>query len=156
MSVERAREHLSKWGRESSVMEFDTSSATVGEAAEAIGVNPGQIAKTLSFMGKDDKGFLVVTAGDRKIDNKKFKQTFEMKARMLSPDQVEEQTGHRVGGVCPFGLANDLYVYLDDSMKRFDFVYPACGSSNSAIKLTTDELFEYANATGWVDVCKSV
>lgn len=156
LSVERVKEHLAKWGRDGYVMEFDASSATVGDAAETIGVEPGQIAKTLSFMGSNEKGFLVVAAGDRKIDNKKFKEVFAMKARMLSPEQVEEQTGHQVGGVCPFGLTYSLPVYLDVSMKAFDYVYPACGSGNSAIKLTTDELFEYAGASDWVDVCKNV
>lgn len=156
MSIERAKEHLRKWSRDVDVMEFTESSATVGEAAEAIGTEPSHIAKSLSFMGKDGKGLLIVTAGDRKIDNKKFKQTFDMKARMLSPEQVEDETGHKIGGVCPFGLANPLAVYLDESLKRFEFIYPACGSGNSAIKLTTDELDEYAGASDWVDVCKEI
>lgn len=156
LSIERVKEYLRKWDREQDVMEFTTSSATVAEAAEAVGTEPSHIAKSLSFMGSDGNGLLVVTAGDRKIDNKKFKQKFETKARMLAPDQVEEQTGFKIGGVCPFALINPLPVYLDESMKRFDYIYPACGSSNSAIKLTTDELFEYAYALDWVDVCKSV
>lgn len=156
MSVERVKRYFQKWNRDQDVMEFETSSATVVEAAEAVGTEPGHIAKTLSFVGSDGKALLVVTAGDRKIDNKKFKQTFEMKARMLPPDQVEEQTGFKIGGVCPFGLPEPLSVYLDESMKRFDYIYPACGSSNSAIKLTIDELVEYANAVDWVDVCKNM
>ncbi|HLR02872.1 MAG TPA: YbaK/EbsC family protein [Virgibacillus sp.] len=155
MSIQRVKDYLQKWGRDKDVMEFATSSATVAEAAETIGTEPSHIAKSLSFMGSDGKGLLVVTAGDRKIDNKKYKQMFGMKARMLSPEEVEEQTGHKIGGVCPFGLTNPLPVYLDVSLKRFDDVYPACGSGNSAIQLTTDELFEYANALEWVDVCKA-
>lgn len=135
-------------------MEFETSSATVELAAEAIGVIPARIAKTLSFRGDEEKAILIVAAGDAKIDNKKFRQTFGFKARMLNPDEVLEQTGHAIGGVCPFGLANDLDVYLDVSMKRFHTLFPACGSSNSAIELAIDELFQYSFAKGWVDVCK--
>lgn len=154
MSLESVKNHFKKWNRENDIMEFASSSATVQEAADTIGVQPAQIAKTLSFRGKEDKAILVVTAGDAKIDNKKFRKTFEFKARMLSADEVVEQTGHPVGGVCPFGLANDLDVYLDISLKRFEEVYPACGSTNSAIKLTCDELEEYSYAKQWVDVCK--
>ncbi|HLQ98427.1 MAG TPA: YbaK/EbsC family protein [Candidatus Dormibacteraeota bacterium] len=156
MSLESVKEHFKQWGKESDIMEFDSSSATVEQAADTIGVAPAQIAKTLSFRGKEEKAILVVTAGDAKIDNKKFRHTFELKARMLSPDEVLEQTGHAVGGVCPFGLANDLDVYLDVSMQRFDSVFPACGSSNSAIELSCEELFEYSSAKGWVDVCKGM
>ncbi|WP_085992632.1 YbaK/EbsC family protein [Oceanobacillus senegalensis] len=154
MSLETVREHFKKWSRERDVKEFDTSSATVQEAAETIGVIPARIAKTLSFRGKEDQAILVVTAGDAKIDNKKFRQTFDFKARMLSPEQVLEQTGHAIGGVCPFGLRNNLDVFLDVSLKRFDTVFPACGSTNSAIELTNEELATYASAKKWVNVCK--
>lgn len=135
-------------------MEFETSSAIVQQAADTIGVIPAQIAKTLSFRGERDKAILVVAAGDAKIDNKKFRHSFQFKARMLSPNEVLEQTGHAIEGVCPFGLANDLDVYLDISMKRFATVFPACGSTNSAIELTCNELFDYSLAKDWVDVCK--
>ena len=155
MSVKTVKEHFKQWNRESEVMEFEASSATVKEAADTIGVAPKQIAKTLSFRGTEHKAILVVAAGDAKIDNKKFRHTFGFKARMLSPDEVLEQTGHAVGGVCPFGLKKDLDVYLDVSMKRFEKLFPACGSTNSAIELTCDELFKYSFALEWVDVCKS-
>ncbi|WP_102272619.1 YbaK/EbsC family protein [Cytobacillus massiliigabonensis] len=154
MSFESVKAHLRKWNREMDIMVFDTSSATVDLAAEAIGVIPARIAKTLSFRGEEDKAILVVAAGDAKIDNKKFRQAFQMKARMLSADEVVEQTGHMIGGVCPFGLANDLEIYLDVSMKRFETLFPACGSTNSAIELTCDEIYEFSSAKEWVDVCK--
>ena len=154
MSFASVKAHFEKWNREMDIMEFDTSSATVELAAEAIGVVPARIAKTLSFREEGDKAILVVAAGDAKIDNKKFRQAFQMKARMLSADEVVEQTGHVIGGVCPFGLAKDLDVYLDVSMKRFQTLFPACGSTNSAIELTCDELFEFSSAKEWVDVCK--
>ncbi len=154
MSLESVKKHFKQWNRENDVMEFETSSATVEEAAETIGVMPAQIAKTLSFRGPDDKDILIVAAGDAKIDNKKFRELVGIKARMLKPDEVLEQTGHVVGGVCPFGLANEMHVYLDISMKRFETLFPACGSTNSAIKLTPEELFEYSLAKEWVDVCK--
>ena len=154
MSLDNAKAHFKQWNREKDIMEFDASSATVELAANVIGVLPARIAKTLSFRGEDDHAILVVAAGDAKIDNKKFRDTFNMKARMLSPEDVLEQTGHAVGGVCPFGLVNPLPVYLDISMKRFETVFPACGSANSAIELTCDELFEYSYAKGWIDVCK--
>lgn len=154
MSLESVKAHFKKWNREKDVMEFETVSATVDQAAETIGVAPERIAKTLSFRGEGDAAILVVTAGDAKIDNKKFRHTFGIKARMLSAEDVVEQTGHVIGGVCPFGLANNLDVYLDESMKRFTTVFPACGSINSAIELTCDELFQYSEAKNWVDVCK--
>ncbi|WP_423802270.1 YbaK/EbsC family protein [Neobacillus sp. SAB-20_R2A] len=154
MSLESVKAHFKQWGREQDVMEFDSSSATVDLAAETIGVIPARIAKTLSFRGEEEKAILVVAAGDAKIDNKKFRQTFGFKARMLSAEEVLEQTGHAVGGVCPFGLKNDLDVYLDVSIKRFETLFPACGSANSAIELTGDEIFEYCFAKDWVDVCK--
>ncbi|AOH53135.1 EBSC protein [Peribacillus muralis] len=154
MSIESVKHHFEKWNLEGEVMEFETSSATVYEAADTIGVIPARIAKTLSFRGEGDKAILVVAAGDAKVDNKKFRQTFGFKARMLAPDEVLQQTGHAIGGVCPFGLANELDVFLDISMKRFESVFPACGSTNSAIKLTLAQLFEYSGAKEWVDVCK--
>ena len=154
MSLESVKSHFKQWDRENDVMEFDSSSATVDQAAETIGVAPARIAKTLSFRGSEDRAILIVAAGDAKIDNKKFRQQFGFKARMLSPDEVLEQTGHAIGGVCPFGLNNELDVYLDVSMKRFETLYPACGSTNSAIELTKEELFKYSFAKEWVDVCK--
>lgn len=154
MAIETVRDHMKKWGREKDILEFETSSATVDMAAEAAGVIPGRIAKTLSF--KTAQGaMLVVTAGDARTDNKKFKAEFGMKAKMLAPEEVLEYTGHGIGGVCPFGLATELPVYLDISMKRFETVFPACGSSNSAIELTCEELAEYAACTKWVDVCSN-
>ncbi|MFE0505624.1 YbaK/EbsC family protein [Peribacillus butanolivorans] len=155
MSIESVKSHFKKWDREGDVMEFETSSATVNEAAETIGVIPARIAKTLSFKGEAEHAILVVAAGDAKVDNKKFRQTFGFKARMLSAEDVLEQTGHAIGGVCPFGLANDLDVFLDVSMKRFESLFPACGSANSAIELKLAELFEYSGAKDWVDVCKA-
>ncbi|KON87730.1 EBSC protein [Sporosarcina globispora] len=154
MSIESVKAHFKKWDREKDVMEFDSLSATVNQAAETIGVSPAQIAKTLSFRDDGDQAILVVAAGDAKIDNKKFRNAFGFKARMLSAEEVLEQTGHAVGGVCPFGLTNDLDVFLDESMRRFETLFPACGSSNSAIELTPDEIETYSDAKGWVDVCK--
>ena len=154
MSIESVKEHFRNWGREGDIMEFSTSSATVQEAADTIGVIPARIAKTLSFRGEGEDPILVVAAGDAKIDNKKFRHTFGFKARMLSPEEVLEQTGHVIGGVCPFGLKKKLDVFLDVSLKRFHTVFPACGSTNSAIELTNDELEQYSSAKDWVDVCK--
>lgn len=154
MSLESVKAHFKKWNRDKDVLVFEQSSATVEMAADTIGVEPARIAKTLSFRGDEDKAILVVAAGDAKIDNKKFRHTFGFKARMLSAEEVVEQTGHVVGGVCPFGLANELDIYLDESMKRFDTLFPACGSTNSAIELTCEEIQEYSNAKGWVNVCK--
>lgn len=154
MSIDSVKAHFKQWNRETDVMEFDTSSATVELAAETIGVIPARIAKTLSFRGEGASAILVVAAGDAKIDNKKFRHTFGFKARMLAPNEVLEQTGHAIGGVCPFGLLNNLDVYVDVSMKRFDTLFPACGSTNSAIELSCEEIFEYSYAKEWVNVCK--
>lgn len=154
MSLESVKAHFKQWNRENDIMEFNTSSATVDLAAEAIGVIPARIAKTLSFRGEDEKATLIVAAGDAKIDNKKFRLYFGYKARMLTADEVVEQTGHVIGGVCPFGLKNDLNVYLDVSMKRFNTLFPACGSTNSAIELTCEEIFTYSFAKEWIDVCR--
>ncbi|WP_410514907.1 YbaK/EbsC family protein [Paenibacillus sp. BR2-3] len=154
MSIENVKSHFRIYNREQDVQEFTTSSATVEQAAETIGVIPARIAKTLSFRGEGDNAILVVAAGDAKIDNKKFRETFGFKARMLAPDEVLEQTGHEIGGVCPFGLVRELDVFLDVSMKRFDTLFPACGSTNSAIELTCEELAQYSGGKVWVDVCK--
>lgn len=154
MAIEKVREYLRQYGREKDILEFDSSSATVELAANILGVIPARIAKTISlYMG--DSCVLVVAAGDAKIDNVGYKAAFGAKPRMLSPQDVPRLTGYEVGGVCPFGIPPDVPVYLDVSLKRFDTVFPACGSANSAIELTCAELFEYARATGWVDVCKA-
>ena len=139
MSFERAKEYLKKYGLEDKVKEFPVSSATVEEAAKAVGCEEKEIAKTLSFI-VDDKPILIVVAGDCKIDNSKYKAEFHKKAKMIPFNDVEELIGHSVGGVCPFGIKEGVTVYLDDSLKRFDTIYPACGSSNSAVKLTIEEL----------------
>lgn len=155
MSIIEARKHLEKFNRENDILEFDESSATVLLAAEVLNVEPGRIAKSISL--KNGEGaILVVTAGDTKLDNKKFKAEFGMKAKMLTPEETMEYIGHPVGGVCPFGLKEDVPIFLDESLKRFETVYPACGSSNSAIKLTCNELEEYSESKKWVDVCKSM
>lgn len=154
MSIARVKEHFRAFEREQDVLEFTTSSATVDMAAATIGVIPARIAKTLSFRGSGENAILIVAAGDARVDNKKFRETFAFKPRMLTPEEVLEQTGHEIGGVCPFGLARDLEVYLDVSMKRFTTVFPACGSTNSAIELTCGELAQYSGAKEWVDVCK--
>ena len=153
MSIEKGRDYFRALGLEERVMEFDVSSATVDLAAKAIGVEGARIAKTLSF--KMPEGcLLIVAAGDARIDNHKFKETFHMKARMLTADEVLELVGHPVGGVCPFGCKEGVPVYLDESLRRFETVFPAVGSANSAIELNLDELFRYAKALAWVDVCK--
>ena len=153
MSIEKAREHLRRHGMEDKVIEFNVSSATVELAAAALGVEGARIAKTLSFK-KGDGCVLVVAAGDAKVDNRKFKDAFGCKAKMLSPDEVLSLVGHPVGGVCPFGINPGVPVYLDESLRRFEIVYPACGSANSAIPVTPEELFRISDAAGWVDVCK--
>ena len=154
MAVDKVKAYFKQYGMEEQVKELTASTATVELAAEAVGVIPARIAKTLSFK-RYDECVLVVAAGDTKIDNRKFKEAFGVKAKMLSPDEVLEFTGHAVGGVCPFGIENpDLEVYLDDSLKRFDTVFPAAGSSNSMIELSCDDLFQYSGALSWVDVCR--
>ena len=153
MSVDKVRKYLEAFHLEDRIMEFDVSSATVDLAAEAVGVEPDRIAKTLSF-AKGDGCILVVAAGKHKIDNKKFKQTFSMKAKMLAPEDALRLTGHAVGGVCPFDLPKDVEVYLDESLKAYEIIYPAAGSARSAVKLTPEEQFESAKALEWVDVCK--
>lgn len=155
MAIDKVKAYLKEFDVEDKVMEFETSSATVELAAQAVGVEPARIAKTLSFKSKSgDHAVLIVTAGDTKIDNSKFKGFYGTKAKMLSPEEVEEMAGHAVGGVCPFAVPETAEIYLDESLKRFDTVFPACGSSNSAIELTCAQLEKYAKAKEWVDVCK--
>ncbi len=153
MSIDKAREHLKLWNRENDIIEFDGSSATVELAAKALNTEEARIAKTLSFK-IENKAILIVTVGNMKIDNRKYKDEYGCKAVMLSPQEVKELIGHEIGGVCPFGIKNDVNVYLDISLKKYDFVYPACGSSNSAIKMKYDELELISRAKKWVDVCK--
>lgn len=154
MAIELVREYFKELGIDGRIKEFDVSSATVELAAQAVGVEGARIAKTLSFR-KDDGCILIIAAGDAKIDNHKFKERFGMKARMLSADEALSLIGHAVGGVCPFAVKDSvLGIYLDESLKRFDTVFPACGSSNSAIELNCDELYKYSKADDWVDVCK--
>ena len=154
MAIERVREYFKGWHIEDRILEFDVSSATVELAAQALKCEPKRIAKSLSFK-IEDRCILIVTAGDAKVDNAKYKKTFEVKAKMLTPDEVESMVGHAVGGVCPFGINEGVEVYLDESLKRFETVFPACGSSNSAIELTVGELEEYSSYKEWVDVCKA-
>lgn len=155
MSIESVRDYFRPLGREGDILEFPVSSATVELAAQAVGVIPARIAKTLSFL-VDDGCVLIVAAGDAKIDNPKFKTQFHTKATMLTPDQVLAYTGHAVGGVCPFGVTSpEVTTYLDVSLKRFDIVYPAAGNAASAVRLTCDELSELSNSAGWIDVCKN-
>ena len=153
MSIEKGRAYLRQFGMEDRVREFTVSSATVELAALALGVEGARIAKTLSFK-RDDGCILILAAGDARIDNHKFKEKFHMKAKMLTPDEVLSLVGHPVGGVCPFGINEGIDVYLDDSLKRFETVFPAVGSPSSAIELNLDELFKYSNAVEWIDVCK--
>ena len=153
MSIEKGRAYFRQFGMEDRVREFTVSSATVELAALALGVEGARIAKTLSFK-RDDGCILILAAGDARIDNHKFKEKFHMKAKMLTPDEVLSLVGHPVGGVCPFGINEGIDVYLDDSLKRFEPVFPAVGSPSSAIELNLDELFKYSNAVEWIDVCK--
>ena len=153
MAIERVKAYFKEQGMEERILEFDTSSATVELAAAALHCEPQRIAKTLSFM-VDGHAVLVVTAGDAKIDNSRYKAQFGTKAKMLSPEEAEALVGHAVGGVCPFGVNEGVDIYLDISLKRFETIFPACGSSNSAIELTIPELEEHSGYIGWVDVCK--
>ena len=154
MGVEKVKEYFKQFGIEDRVLEFDVSSATVELAAEAVGCEPERIVKTLSFK-VDDRPVLIACAGDAKIANPKYKAEFGQKAKMLTPDEAIELVGHAVGGVCPFAINDGVDVYLDESIKRFDTVYPAAGSDNSAIGLTPDELEKYAQGfVKWVNVCK--
>lgn len=153
MAIERVKDFFRELDMEQRVWEFDTSSATVELAAQTLGVRPARIAKTLSF-ALGEGCVLIVAAGDARIDNRKYKDQFQTKASMLAYEDVERLTGSAVGGVCPFALPVGTPVYLDASLKRFNTVFPACGSDNSAIELSCDELFRYSRAKGWVDVCK--
>lgn len=155
MSLVKTREYLEKFGLENRIMEFSVSSATVEEAAKVINCKEGEIAKSLSFI-VDNKPILIVVSGDSKIDNSKYKAEFSTKAKMIPYENVEELIGHVVGGVCPFGVKDGVTIYLDNSLKRFEIIYPACGSTNSAIKLTVDELEKISNYKKWVDVCKYI
>jgi len=154
MSIEKVKEYFKGYGIEDKILEFPVSSATVELAAKALNTEGCRIAKTLSF-SVNDSPILIVTAGDAKIDNKKYKTFFGAKAKMLTFEEVEEKIGHAVGGVCPFAVNDGVKVYLDESIKRFETVFPACGSSNSAIELTPDELEKYSSFfVEWIDVCK--
>jgi prolyl-tRNA editing enzyme YbaK/EbsC (Cys-tRNA(Pro) deacylase) len=155
MSLERAKEYLKKFSLEKEIMEFPVSSATVEEAAKAVNCEEKEIAKTLSFI-VNDKPILIVVSGDSKIDNSKYKAEFHTKAKMIPFDDVEPLIGHAVGGVCPFGVKKDVRVFLDCSLKKLAYLYPACGSSNSAIKLTVERLEEISNFEKWIDVCKCI
>lgn len=154
MSIEIARNYLKEYGLDGEIMEFEASSATVAQAALAINCREAEIAKSLSFL-VEEKPILVVASGESKVDNAKFKAEFHTKAKMLAFNEVEELIGHGVGGVCPFGVKDGVKIYLDVSLKSFDTIYPACGSSNSAIKLTPQKLEEIIKCEKWVDVCKS-
>ncbi|MCC8105461.1 MAG: YbaK/EbsC family protein [Clostridiales bacterium] len=172
MAIEIVREYLKKWNAQDRVLEFPVSSATVELAAQAVGCEPARIAKTLSFLVPDAAGdkesaaqgnlvaqdgthpVLIVAAGDAKVDNSKYKQYFHTKAKMLHGEQVTELIGHAIGGVCPFGVKDGVEIFLDVSLKRFDTVFPAAGSSNSAIEVTMEELERFSGSSTWIDVCK--
>ena len=153
MSFEKAKKYLQEKGYEDHIIELEDSSATVQLAAQALGVEPGMIAKTMSFL-IGEEAILILTEGTARVDNRKYKDTFHMKAKMIPFEEVEKWIGHAPGGVCPFGIKEGVKVYLDESLKQFDTVYPAAGNDHSAVKLTIAELEEVAGAVGWVDVCK--
>ena len=153
MSVQSVKEHLKKYGMDNRIITVSCLTATVKEAAESLGCEEKEIAKTLSFKVSDNP-ILIVMAGDVKIDNAKYRGYFHEKAKMLQPEEVDTLIGHPIGGVCPFGASNNVKVYLDESLKRFEFVYPACGSPHNAIKITIKELEETTNYPEWIDVCK--
>ena len=155
MSIIKEKEYLKKYNLDDKIMEFDESSATVKEAAHAIGCLEKDIAKTLSFL-VDDNPIIIVVRGDAKIDNSKYKKEFHKKAKMVSYDMVEEIIGHKAGGVCPFGVNDNVKIYLDETLKSLEYFYPACGSSNSAIKLDKDTLEKIVKYEKWVDVCKII
>lgn len=155
MAIDKVREYFKQFGIDDKIQELELSSATVELAAKALNCEGQRIAKSLSFK-VDDTPILVISAGDAKIDNAKYKSYFKSKAKMLSPDEVKDFIGHEIGGVCPFAINKGVKVYLDESLKRFNTVFPACGSSNSAIELTISELEKYSNFIEWVDVCKIV
>ena len=153
MAIEKVKEFFQRYGIENRIQEFEVSSATVELAAQALGCEPCRIAKSLSFM-VDGRPILIVAAGDARVDNPKYKAYFGTKAKMLTPEEVITKIGHAVGGVCPFAIREEATVYLDESLKRFETVFPACGSSNSAIELTIEELEKYSGFTAWINVCK--
>ena len=155
MSIEKAKACLSALGYADHIIELAASTATVSEAAQALGVQPGMIAKTMSFL-QGDKAVLILTEGTAKVDNRKYKDTFRTKAKMIPFEDVERLIGHTPGGVCPFGVPDNVDVYLDESLRQFETVYPAAGNDHSAVKLTLAELEQVANAKGWVDVCKII
>lgn len=153
MAMEQARAYLKQYHKEQDILVLDASSATVEQAAQALGTQPERIAKSLSFMVREH-AVIVVAAGDCRVDNHAYKETFGCKAKMLKGDEVEAYTNHAIGGVCPFGVPANTRIYLDVSLKRFDFVYPACGTPNSAIRLTIAELETLLPQVSWVDVCR--
>ena len=153
MSIKQVKDYFKQYEMDTRIQEFSVSSATVDLAASALGCEPERIAKTLSFL-VNGQAILVVTSGDAKVDNKKFEESFKTKAKMLPPQEVVDLVGHEIGGVCPFAIKNGVSVYLDMSLKRFETVYPACGSSNSAIELTIKQLEKHSDYTQWIDVCK--
>lgn len=153
MSFIKAQEHLKKYNIETRIIEFRVSTATVSLAASALGITEGEIAKSLAFYVRDE-AILVIVAGDKKIDNHKYKETFGVKAKMVSYEEVEEIIGHAAGGVCPFGINQNVKVYLDESLKTYEYIYPASGTANSAVKLSIEELEKTSNYLEWVDVCK--
>jgi prolyl-tRNA editing enzyme YbaK/EbsC (Cys-tRNA(Pro) deacylase) len=155
MSIENVKSYFKKYNMEDRIREFEVSSATVELAAAALNCEPARIAKTLSFIA-GEQVILVVTAGDSRIDNVKYKAQFGTKAKMLALDEAINLVGHAIGGVCPFAIKEGVVVYLDESLKRFKTVFPACGSGNSAIELTIEELEKYSNYSTWVDVCKQI
>ena len=155
MAIDRVKEYFKTYNMDNRIKEFDVSSATVELASQALGCEPARIAKTLSFW-VNEECILIVMAGDVKVDNQKYKAQFSTKARMLSFDEAESVIGHAVGGVCPFAINDGITVYLDESLKRFETVYPACGSNNSAIELTINELEKYSGYTSWIDVTKPI
>ncbi len=155
MSQERAEKYLESRGFLDHVIRLEASTATVADAAAALGVEPGMIAKTMSFL-QDDQPILILTEGTARVENRKYKDTFHIKAKMIPFEEVEQWIGHAPGGVCPFGINDGVKVYLDESLRRFETVYPAAGDAHSAVKLTIPELEEVAGAVGWVDVCKEL
>ena len=153
MSIEKVKEYFKQFNLDTRIQEFPVSSATVDLAAKALNCEPCRIAKSLSFL-VNNNAILIITAGDTKVDNKKFKEFFQTKAKMLTPEEVKTLIGHEIGGVCPFAVNEGVKIYLDESLKGFTTVFPACGSANSAIELTIEELEKYSNYKQWVDVCK--
>lgn len=156
MSIESVRNYLKQYDASERILEFSVSSATVDLAAQALHTQPGRIAKTLSFLLKDGSCILIVMAGDKRLDNSKYKAYFHTKAKMLTADEVLEKTGHPIGGVCPFAVPETVKIFLDRSLKEHQTVFPACGSPNSAIELSADELFRFSHADSWIDVSQSI